>query len=181
MKKSHVRPMTVLKLMMIVYFIAISLAVLRQLVLKHVEADPFNYFCLPFVTFQPSKTVSVIVHVCVTLLQVSLCLVIIICYTFLFIYTHRQTQNQQLRHIKSRQTRLKAFARKTVFHILNNLLTWLPILTIQLVEFCGVSISAMLLLWIALACVSFYLTFSPLFIIINAIQEIYASSRGKTG
>ena len=170
-KKQNITPIKIFKQIMGVFMFTFSLAITRQVLVRIFESDPLNYFCLPFVTFQPALLVTILLHAVVTCLQLVVCLIITGSNVFLFIYVYRQSHNEQLAHIQSRQARLRKFAVKTMFTIFINLITWLPIIILQLVALCGVDMSSSTFLWPVIISLSLYLISSSLSIIIDSLAQ----------
>ena len=167
-KQHEKSPGRVIKELMLLWFLSISSATGRQVVMYGYENDPYNYFCLPFITFKPVNYISLAMHITVLVSQLICCLIIICCYSFLFKFTIKQKGNTMLQHLEKRKKLLVQFATKTVILICINLLTWFPTLVIQLVTLSGMLVSPAAFFWIILTSISVNLTLTPLFAIFGS-------------
>ena len=162
-KKELSKNKTILKIAAVWSFvILISLA--RQGIVLNFEMDPYNYFCLPFLTTSHEKTISICLHVFLLFLNLALISVTVACYTFLFHHTIKAKSNKHLQNIRKRKAVLKKFAARMAVLIITTMLTWIPVLCVQCMTLLNYELPSNTLLWVVFSSISVNLIFDPILI-----------------
>ena len=102
--------------------------------------DPFNYFCFPFTTLFPSDPLILSFQIVMLILDSLLGMVTIVSCSYLLMFSIRRRKNEALQHVgKSKKNLQKLGIRLTVV-ILSTILTWIPILSVQVLVLSQIAI-----------------------------------------
>ena len=149
----------------IITWILITLICIAVQILEHMHAiDLYNYFCFPFTTLFPSDPLMFGLHSVTVLFDSLLVMVSIVSYGYLLVFTLKRRKNA-LQSMSKRKRKLEKFAARLTVLILSTVLTWLPILCMQVVILLNITVLPTIYLWCIL--VSF-----PVNLIIDSILLI---------
>ena len=132
-----------------------------------ISSNPFNYFCLPFVTIIPDKIELKIVYYLLIIIDGIMVCSSVSCYTFLFAFTRKRIRDKSLKAVKKGTRVLWKFTFRMAMVIFSDSLTWTPILLMQILVLAGIDIDEKKIMWILLTCLPVNLMIDPIFIIRN--------------
>ena len=152
-----------------VWFLITSTCISVQVVEHKQDSDPHNYFCFPFTTLFPSHPLILCLQIVMVLLYNLLVMVCVISYGYLLVFTVRQRRNQTLQSVSKRKSKLQKLGARLTVLILSTVLTWIPVLSVQILVLLKVTISPNIYLWCI--CVSFpvNLIIDPILLIRNML------------
>ena len=150
--------------MVFIWLLVLALASTKQVIMTMYEIDPYNYFCLSFLTSTPTQLITFLTHTLLVVVKIVLCMICICCYAFLLVYTLQQQKQINLQSIK-RNTVLHKCAARMALLTVSTLFTWIPMLLIQLLILCNVQIPTDVLLWMVLFSLPINLTLDPILIL----------------
>ena len=129
------------------------------------NADPFNYFCFPFTTSFPTDPLILRLQIVLLILDVILIVVTVISYVYLLVFTIRRSKNKTLQNVDKRKAILQKLAARLTILILSTVLTWMPVVCLQILVLLKIKILPDIYFWCIL--VSF-----PINLIIDSILLI---------
>ena len=137
----------------------------KQYVFSWENADPLNYFCLPFSARLINSWEVITLHVIVLAADTLMVSVCVSSYTFLFLHIFRARENVPLVNNTSRKRRLKRCAIRMAVLILSTSMTWIPVITIQLLVLTFVGIAPNAMFWCVLITLPVNLVIDPMLMI----------------
>ena len=154
----------------IITWVFITSACIAVQILKHMhDIDPYNYFCFPFATFFPSDTLIFWLQIVTVLFDSLLVMVSIVSHSYLLVFTIKRGRNQALQSVSKRKQKLEKFAARLTVLILSTVLTWIPILCVQIVILLQITIVRNIYLTCILTSLSVNLILDPILLIRNAL------------
>ena len=132
--------------------------------------SPFNYFCLPFITYKPTSVAAKTFYILLLVTDFGLICTCLSCYIFLFVYIRKQIGKKSLKAVQKRTEALQKFAYRMAIVIFSNSLTWTPILLLQLLVLVGMEIQQQIILWVLLSCLPVNLLIDPVLVIRNTFK-----------
>ena len=164
-KKSSKKATVFQKIIMWLIITSIGIAVQ---VLEHIHnTDPLNYFCFPFTTSFPSDTLILSLQSLLLILDFILIIVTIVSYVFLLVFTIRRSQNKTLQCVDKqlRKERLQKLARRLTLLILSTVLTWMPVVCVQILVLAKITILPDIYFWCILVSFPINLIIDPILLI----------------
>ena len=154
----------------IITWVFITSVCIAVQILKHMHAiDPYNYFCFPFTTLFPSDPLIFGLQIVTVLFDSLLVMVSIISYGYLLVFIVKRGRNQALQSVSKRKKNLEKFAARLTVLILSTVLTWLPILCMQVVTLLQVTIFHNVYFTCILVSFSVNLMLDPILLIRNML------------
>ena len=152
-----------------VWIIITSFCITLQ-VLEHMHnADPYNYFCFPFTTSIPSDPLILSFQSVLLILDVILIIVTIINNVYLLVFIIRRSKNKTLQNVDKRKERLQKLAARLTVLILSTVLTWMPVVCVQILVLLKITILPDIYLWCILVSFSINLIIDPILLIRNML------------
>ena len=152
-----------------IWIIITSFCITLQ-VLEHMyNTDPYNYFCFPFTTSVPSDPLILSLQSASLILDVILIMVSIISYVYLLVFTIRRSKNKTLQNVDKRKERLQKLAARLTILILSTVLTWMPIVCVQIVVLLKITILPDIYFWCILVSFPTTLIIDPILLIRNML------------
>ena len=153
----------------IVWLLITSTCIAVQIVEHMQGSDPYNYFCFPFTTLFPSDPLILGLQIVMVMLDNLLVMVCVISYGYLLVFTIRKRRNKTLQSISKRKGKLQKLGARLTVLLLSTVLTWIPILTVQILVLIKITISPNIYFWCI--CVSFpvNLIIDPILLIRNML------------
>ena len=145
--------------------ICITLQVLEQMQ----NIDPFNYFCFPFTTSFPSDPLILSLQSALLILDIILIVVTIVCHGYLLVFTIRRRKNKILQNVGKRKERLEKLGARLTVLILSTVLTWIPVLCVQILVLAKITISPNIYFWCILVSFPINLIIDPILLIRNLL------------
>ena len=166
-KKSS-RKATVFQIILM-WLIITSIGITVQ-VLEHIHnTDPLNYFCFPFTTSFPSDPLILSLQSLVLILDFILIIVTIVSYVYLLVFIIRRSQNKTLQCVDKRKERLQKLAARLTVLILSTVLTWMPVVCVQILVLAKVTILPNIYFWCILVSFLINLIIDPILLIRNML------------
>ena len=150
---------------MILWFVVTSIGIAVQ-ILEHIHAtDPFNYFCFPFTTKFPSDTLILSLQSIMLILDSFLVIATIASYGYLLVFTIRQGRNKALQPVGKRKEKLQKLGSRLTVLILSTVLTWIPILCVQILVLLQITVLPNIYFWCVLVSFPVNLIIDPILLI----------------
>ena len=154
----------------LITWVFVTSACIAVQILKYMhDIDPYNYFCFPFTTLFPSDPLLLGLQIVTLLFDSLLVVVSIVSYSYLLVFTIKRGRNQALQSVSKRKQKLEKFAARLTVLILSTVLTWIPILCMQIVILLQITISPSIYLACILVSFSVNLILDPILLIRNAL------------
>ena len=139
-------------------------------VLEHIQnTDPFNYFCFPFTTLSPSDPLILGLQSMLLILDVILIIVTIVSYVYLLVFTIRRSKNKTLQNVDKRKERLQKLGARLTVLILSTVLTWMPVVCLQILVLVKITILPDIYFWCILVSFPINLIIDPILLIRNML------------
>ena len=164
-KKSSLK-VTIFQIMSI-WIIITSFCITLQVLEQMRNADPFNYFCFPFTTLFPSDPLILSLQSVLLILDVILIMVTVISYVYLLVFTIRRSKNKTLQNVNKRKERLQKLAARLTILILSTVLTWMPVVCVQILVLLKITILPDIYFWCILVSFPINLIIDPILLIRN--------------
>ena len=153
----------------IIWIIITSICITLQ-VLEHMRnIDPFNYFCFPFTTYFPSDPLILSLQSVLLILDIILIMVTIVSYVYLLVFSIRRSKNKTLQCVNKRKEKLHKFAVRLTILILSTVLTWMPVVCVQILVLVKITILPDIYLWCILVSFPINLIIDPILLIRNML------------
>ena len=153
------------------WLIITSMCIVVQ-VLEHMRnSDPFNYFCFPFTTSFPSDPLILSLQIVLLTLDIILIIDTIICNGYLLVFAIRRSRSKTLQSVGQRKERLQKLATRLTVLILSTILTWIPIVCVQVLVLTKITISPNIYFWCILVSFSVNLIIDPILLIRNMLSQ----------
>ena len=131
--------------------------------------DPFNYFCFPFTTSFPSDPLILSLQSVLLISDIILIIVTIVCHGYLLVFIIRRSKNKTLQSVDKRKERLQKLAARLTVLILSTVLTWIPVVCVQILVLAKITISPNIYFWCILVSFPINLTIDPILLIRNML------------
>ena len=158
-------PKAVLGEISVSWIIVTSICISLQILEYMHNVDPFNYFCFPFTTALPSEPIVLSLQIATLALDNLLVMVCLVSYGSLLVFTIKEKRSKALKSISTRQERLRKFATRVTILILSTILTWMPILSVQVLVLLRIPIIPDIYLWCVLVSIPVNLIIDPVLLI----------------
>ena len=132
--------------------------------------DPYNYLCFPFTTVFPPDPLIFTLHSVTVLFDSLLVMVTIVSYGYLLVFIIRRRKDNALQSTSKRKKKLEKFATRLTVLILSTVLTWLPILCMQIVILLKITIPPNIYLWCMLVTFPVNLIIDSILLIRNVLS-----------
>ena len=153
----------------IMWLIIISTCITVQ-ILEHMRnIDPFNYFCFPFTTLYPSDPLILGLQSVLLVLDVILIIATVISHSYLLVFIIRRSKNKTLQSVGKRKERLQKLAARLSVLILSTVLTWIPIICVQILVLLKITVLPSIYFWCILVSFPINLTIDPILLIRNLL------------
>ena len=133
------------------------------------STDPFNYFCFPFTTQFPSDNLIFGLDTVMVIFDRLLLMICIISYGYLLMFTLKRQRNKTLQSVDKRKARLQKLGARFVALILSTVLTWVPILCVQIWVLLQITVSPNIYFWCILVTLPVNLIIDPILLISNLL------------
>ena len=153
----------------IMWLVITSICITLQVLEQMRNIDPFNYFCFPFTTLFPSDPLILSLQSVLLIFDVILIIVTIVSYVYLLVFTIRRSKNKTLQCVDKRKERLQKFGARLTFLILSTVLTWMPVLCVQVLVLVKITILPDIFFWCILASLPINLTIDPILLMRNML------------
>ena len=127
-----------------------------------------NYFCLPFITSSPTISMDSLFYILFLSLDFCLAILCVVCYSYLMVFTYRQGKAKIRRNTKNRALQKVAFRMAAL--MITTLITWIPVLIIQILAMTSISIHPNSFFWVVITSLPANLLIDPLLIIRSVIK-----------
>ena len=154
-----------------IWLLIITAGIAKQIIMRHEEIDPYNYFCLPFLTLKPQTFLSLALQVSLIVVNSFLCLVSVVGYFILLAYSIKMKNKKGLGASKGRIIALQRFAARNAVVIISTIVTWIPTLIIQTLLVTNISISPGVVLYVVFSSFSANLIIDPILIIRSVSKQ----------
>ena len=153
----------------IMWLIITTISIALQ-VLEHIHnTDPFNYFCFPFTTLFPSDPLILSLQSMLLILDVILLIITIVSYVYLLVFTIRRSKNKTLQNVDKRKERLQKLGARLTVIILSTVLTWMPVVCLQILVLVKITILPDIYFWCILVSFPINLIIDPILLIRNML------------
>ena len=159
---------TVLRII-VMWIIITSACITLQVLEKMHNTDPFNYFCFPFTTSIPSNPLILSLQSVLLILDIILIMITVVSYVYLLVFTIRRSKNKTLQNVDKRKERLQKLAARLTILILSTVLTWMPVVCVQILVLLNITISPDIYFWCILASFPINLIIDPILLIRNML------------
>ena len=153
----------------IMWIIITSMCITLQVLEFMRNTDPFNYFCFPFTTLFPSDPLILGSQSVFLISDVILIIVTIVSYVYLLVFTIRRSKNKTLLNVDKRKERLQKLAARLTLLILSTVLTWMPVVCVQIVVLLKITVSPNIYFWCILVSFPINLIIDPILLIRNML------------
>ena len=149
----------------VMWLIITSISIAVQ-VLEHLyNIDPLNYFCFPFTTSFPSDTLILSLQSLLLILDLILIIVTIVSHAYLLVFSIRRSQNKTLQNVDKRKERLQKLGARLTVLILSTVLTWMPVVCVQILVLAKITILPDIYFWCILVSFPITLIIDPILLI----------------
>ena len=152
-----------------VWLITTSICITVQVLEYMRNSDPFNYFCFPFTTLFPSDPLILGLQSLVLILDIILIIVIIICHGYLLVFTIRRTKNKTSQCVSKCKERLQKLGARVAVLILSTVLTWMPVVFLQILVLMKITILPDIYFWCIMVSFPINLIIDPILLIRNML------------
>ena len=153
----------------VIWLIIASICITLQVLEQIRKIDPFNYFCFPFTTSFPSDPLILSLQSVLLILDVILIIVTIVCHGYLLAFIIRRSKNKTLQSVDKRKERLQKLAARLTVLILSTVLTWIPVVCVQILVLAKITISPKIYFWCILVSFPINLIIDPILLIRNML------------
>ena len=153
----------------IMWLIIISTGITVQILEHKRNIDPFNYFCFPFTTLFPSDPLILSFQSLLLIMDIILIIAIVISHSYLLVFIIRRSNKKNLQYVGKRKEGLQKLAARLSVLILSTVLTWIPILCIQILVLCKITVLPSIYFWCILVSFPINLTIDPILLIRNML------------
>ena len=153
----------------ITWLIIIPMCIALQ-ILEHMRnVDPFNYFCFPFATLFPFDPLILSFHIVMLIFANLLLMTIIASYGYLLVFVIRRRRKKELQSMAKRNSKLQKLGVRLTVLIVSTVLSWMPILCVQILVLLQITILQDIYFWCVLVSVSINLIVDPIFLLRNIL------------
>ena len=153
----------------VMWFFIASICIAVQVLEQMRDIDPFNYFCFPFTTSFRSDPLILSLQSVLLVLDIILIIVIIVCHGYLLVFTIRRSKNKTLQSVGKRQERLQKLGSRLTVLIMSTILTWIPVVCVQILVLAKVTILPNIYFWCILVSLPVNLIIDPILLIRNML------------
>ena len=153
----------------IMWIIIASMCITLQILEFMHNTDPFNYFCFPFTTLFPSDPLILGLQSVFLISDVILIIVTIVSHVYLLVFIIRRSKNKTLQNVDKRKERLQKLAARLTLLILSTVLTWMPVVCVQIVVLLKITVSPNVYFWCILVSFPINLIIDPILLIRNML------------
>ena len=143
---------------LIITFICITVQILEHMF----SMDPFNYFCFPFTTLFPSNSLVLSLRIVILIWDSFLVMITIVSYGYLLAFTIRRGRNKELQFVSKRKEMLQKLEARLTVLILSTVLTWIPVLCLQILVLLHITILPNIYFWCILVSFLINLIIDPI-------------------
>ena len=147
------------------WLIITSICITFQVLGQMRNIDPFNYFCFPFTTIFPSDPLILSLQTVLLIFDVILIIVTIVSYVYLLVFTIRRSKNKTLQCVDKRKERLHKLGTRLTILILSTVLTWMPVVCIQILVLLKITVLPDIYFWCILVSFPINLIIEPILLI----------------
>ena len=159
---------TILKII-VIWLIITSICIGVQ-VLEHLQSsNPFNYFCFPFTTLFPSDPLILSLQSVLLIVDIILIIVSIVCHCYLLVFAIRRSKNKTLQSVGKRKERLQRLGARLSVLVLSTVLTWIPVVCVQILVLAKITILPNIYFWCILVSFPINLIIDPILLIRNML------------
>ena len=146
----------------VMWLIIASISIAVQVLEQVRNIDPFNYFCLPFTTSFPSDPLMLSLQSLLLLSDIILVIVIIVCHGYLLVFAIRRSKNKTLQCVGKRKERLQKLGARLTVLILSTVLTWIPVVCVQILVLAKIAVLPNIYFWCILVSFPINLIIDPI-------------------
>ena len=129
------------------------------------EIDPFNYFCFPFTTLLPSDPLIIGLQIVMLILDCLLVMLSVFSHSYLLVFTVKRQRNKTLQSVGKRKEKLQKLGSRLAVLIVSTVLTWIPIICIQILVLLQITILPDIYFWCLLVSMPINLIIDPILLI----------------
>ena len=163
------RPKTTCFQIIIMWLVIISTCITVQVLEQIHNTDPFNYFCFPFTTLFPSDPLILSLQSVLLVLDVILIIATLVSHSYLLVFIIRRRRNKTLQSVGKRKERLQKLAGRLSVLILSTVLTWIPILCVQISVLLKITVLPSIYFWCILVSFPINLGIDPILLVRNML------------
>ena len=146
-----------------------SICVAVQILEQMRNIDPFNYFCFPFTTSFQSDPLILSLKSVLLVLDIILIIVTIVCHGYLLVFTVRRSKNKTLQSVGKCKERLQKLGARLTVLILSTVLTWIPVICVQILVLAKITILPDIYFWCILVSFPINSIIDPILLIRNML------------
>ena len=149
----------------IIMWLVVTSACITVQILEHMRnSDPFNYFCLPFTTLLSSDPLILCLQSVLLILDIILIIATVVSHSYLLVFLIRRS-NKPLQSVGRRKQNLQKLGARLTVLILSTVLTWIPILCVQLLVMLKITVLPNVYFWCILVSFPINLIIDPILLI----------------
>ena len=133
--------------------------------------DPFNYFCFPFTTSFPSDPLILGIQIILLVIDCLLVIVSVASHGYLLVFVIKRRMNKALQSVSKRTGKLQKLAVRLTVLIASTVLTWIPILCVQIIVLFQITILPTIYFWCILVSFPVNLIIDPILLIRTIIAR----------
>ena len=149
----------------VIWLIIAAICVTLQVLEQMLNIDPLNYFCFPFTTSFPTDPLILGLQSVLLILDIILIIATIVCHGYLLVFTIRRSKNKTLQNVGKRKERLQKLGARLAVLILSTVLTWIPVVCVQILAFAKITILPNIYFWCILVSFPINLIIDPILLI----------------
>ena len=155
--------------MIFLWFIIASICITLQVLEQIRNIDPLNYFCFPFTTSFPSDPLIISLQSALLILDIIVVVVTIVCHGYLLVFAIRRSKSKTLQNVDKRKERLEKLGARLTVLILSTVLTWIPVVCVQILVLAKITILPNIYFWCILVSFPINLIIDPILLIRNML------------
>ena len=149
----------------VTWLIIVSTCTAVQILEYMHNIDPFNYFCFPFITLFPSDPLILSLQIVMIILDCVLLMVTVVSYCYLLVFTTKRREDRALQSVAKRKNKLQKLGTRLAVVILSTVLTWIPILCVEVLVLLKITVLPNIYFWCILISFPVNLIIDPILLI----------------
>ena len=153
----------------ITWLIITPMCIAVQILEQKRNVDPFNYCCFPFATLFPFDPLILSFQIVMLMFDNILLRTIVGSYGYLLAFIMRRRSKKALQSMGKRNRKLQKLGMRLTVLILSTVLSWMPVLCVQILVLLQTAILQDIYFWCVLVSVSINLTIDPILLLRNML------------
>ena len=153
----------------IIWLLITSICITVQVLGQMRNIDRFNYFCFPFTTVFLPDPLILSLQSLLLILDIILLIVTFVCHGYLLVFTIRRSRNKTLQSVGKRKERLQKLGARLTVLIVSTVLTFMPVVVVQILVLSKITISPNIYFWCILVSFPINLIIDPILLIRNML------------